>query len=256
MKRVVLCRPAGPRNVGMILRIVENFGPCELVLVNPVRPALLVHPEFEQMSHGVEDALRELRVVETLQEALCDCTHVVGFTARGRDNLILSDWREAKEGVRERCATEGERVALVFGNEAAGMDSEEAGLCHELVHVRTSPRHTSLNLAVAVSVVLEPLFGDQVRMPIEAGGHPMTGEQREFLKAHLKHMLAGQVAKSERVAADVERMIERVFSKAPMETRDASAWHQLMRALGSDAKPADFGLNPNPEPRVRPKRES
>ena len=59
MKRVVLCRPAGPRNVGMILRIVENFGPCELVLVNPVRPALLVHPEFEQMSHGVEDALRK-----------------------------------------------------------------------------------------------------------------------------------------------------------------------------------------------------
>jgi hypothetical protein len=95
--------------------------------------------------------------------------------------------------------------------------------------------------------VLEPLFGDEVRMPIEAGGHPMTGEQREFLKAHLKHILAGQVAKSPRVAADVERMIERVFSKAPIETRDASAWHQLMRALGSEAKPSDFGLNPSPD---------
>ncbi|MCH2107647.1 MAG: RNA methyltransferase, partial [Planctomycetes bacterium] len=69
MKRVILCRPQGPRNVGMILRVVENFGPCELVLVKPERPALLVHPEFTQMSHGVEDALRELRVVETLQEA-------------------------------------------------------------------------------------------------------------------------------------------------------------------------------------------
>ena len=27
----------------------------ELVLVAPTRPALLLHPEFEQMSHGVDD---------------------------------------------------------------------------------------------------------------------------------------------------------------------------------------------------------
>jgi tRNA/rRNA methyltransferase len=246
MKRVILCRPAGPRNVGMILRIVENFGPCELVLVHPERPALLEHPEFQQMSHGVEDALRNLRTVDTLPEALSDCTHVVGFTARGRDNLILADWRDSKDSITERCATEGERVALVFGNESAGMDAEEAGLCHQLVHIRTSPRHTSLNVAIAVGVVLEPLFSDEVRMPTEAGGHPLSGEQREFLKAHLKHVFAGEVAKNARVAADVERMIESVFSRAPMETRDASAWHQLMRALGSEAKPADFGLNPSP----------
>jgi len=246
MKRVVLCRPQGPRNVGMILRVVENFGPCELVLVKPERPALLVHPEFTQMSHGVEDALRELRIVDTLTEALDDCTHVVGFTARGRDNTILEDWMRVKEDVAARVQTEGERVALVFGNEAAGMDATEAALCHRLVHIRTSPRHTSLNLAMAVGVVLQPLLGGQVRFPNEAGGHPLTGEQREFLKAHLKHILAGDVAKNERVSADVERMIERVFSRAPLETRDASAWHQLMRALGSDAKPSDFGLDPSP----------
>ncbi len=246
MKRVVLCRPAGPRNVGMILRIVENFGPCELVLVRPERPALLEHPEFLQMSHGVGEALKELRIVDTLTEALSDCTHVVGFTARGRDNLILADWRDSKDEVAARCTTEGEKVALVFGNESAGMDGEEASLCHQLVHIRTSPRHTSLNLAMAVGVVLEPLFGDEVRMPNESGGHPLSGEQREFLKAHLKHILAGEVAKNERVKEEVERMIDRVFSRAPLETRDASTWHQLMRALGSESKPSDFGLNPTP----------
>lgn len=247
MKRVILCRPAGPRNVGMVLRVVENFGPCELVLVKPERPALLVHPEFQQMSHGVEDALRNLRIVDTLTEALGDCTHVVGFTARGRDNLILADWRAAQDGIAERCRVEGERVALVFGNESAGMDADEAGLCHQLIHIRTSPRHTSLNLAMAVGIVLEPLLSDEVRLPNESGGHPLSGEQREFLKAHLKHTLSQKVAKSARVAADVEDMIERVFSRAPMETRDASAWHQLMRALGSEAKPSDFGLDPSPK---------
>ena len=90
------------------------------------------------------------------------------------------------------------------------------------------------------------LFGDEVRMPNESGGHPLSGEQREFLKAHLKHILSGKVAKNARVAEEVERMIDRVFSRAPLETRDASAWHQLMRALGSEAKPSDFGLDPSP----------
>jgi len=69
-------------------------------------------------------------------------------------------------------------------------------------------------------------------MPNESGGHPLSGEQREFLKAHLKHILAGEVAKNERVKEEVERMIDRVFSRAPLETRDASAWHQL-RLVGS-----------------------
>ena len=56
MKRIVLCRPAGPRNVGAILRAALNFGPAEIVITSPARPSLLVHPDFELMSHGGEDA--------------------------------------------------------------------------------------------------------------------------------------------------------------------------------------------------------
>ena len=56
MKRVVLCRPEGPRNVGAALRASLNFGPCELHLVAPKRPSILRHPDFEQMSHGAEEA--------------------------------------------------------------------------------------------------------------------------------------------------------------------------------------------------------
>ena len=56
MKRVILCRPEGPRNVGTILRVAANFGPTEITIVNPLRASLLIHPEFEQMSHGAEEA--------------------------------------------------------------------------------------------------------------------------------------------------------------------------------------------------------
>lgn len=244
MKRVVLVRPAGPRNVGLVLRLVENFGPCELVLVRPEKPSLLVHPEFEQMSHGVEEAAARVSVVETLPQALADCHHVVGFTARGRDELLLEDWRAARGSLAELGARPGERLALVFGNEQMGLDATEAGLCQRLVHIRTSPRHTSLNLAAAVAVVLEPLFCGEARVPNESGGFPLPGAHREFLKAHLKAILAERVARGPAASRDVANMIERVFSRAPLETRDARAWHLVLRALGSTHEPRDFGIEP------------
>ncbi len=244
MKRVVLVRPEGPRNVGMVLRIVENFGPCELVLVRPERRSLLQHPDFEQMSHGVEDAAARLRVVDTLAEALADVHLAVGFTARGRGEASLEEWRAARDSLVALGADPDFHLALVFGNERTGLDAAEARLCQRLVHIRTSPRHTSLNLAVAVAVVLEPLFSGEARVPLESGGHPLPGAHREFLKAHLTAVLAGRIARGPAAQRDVASMIERVFSRAQLETRDARALHMILRALGSTLEPKDFGIEP------------
>ena len=52
MKRVVLVRPSGPRNVGAVARASANFGPCEVVLVAPERVKVLLRG-----SHVVQHAL-------------------------------------------------------------------------------------------------------------------------------------------------------------------------------------------------------
>ncbi len=102
MKRIVLVRPQGPRNVGSILRVVDNFGPAELVIVKPDKPSLLVHPDFEQMSHGVERIVEKIRVVDDLPSALSDCTGSYGFTARARDHRALRDWRDVTDELVRR----------------------------------------------------------------------------------------------------------------------------------------------------------
>ena len=56
------------------------------MLAGPIRPSLLVHPDFVQMSHGVEDTASKVRCVATVAEAIADCNHTYGFTARGRDH--------------------------------------------------------------------------------------------------------------------------------------------------------------------------
>lgn len=242
MRRVVLVRPAGPRNVGMIVRAAANFGPCEIVLVAPERPSLLVHPEFEQMSHGVEGARDRCRVVATLEEALADCTHSVGFTAKPQEGRPRASWRERRAELASIVADPEQRVALVFGAEVGGLRTHEVERCAELVYVETSGEHTSLNLAIAVGVVLSELFAERPHEPRERGVKPLSNEARAYLVANLAHVFGERVAMTPSARRDVLGSIERVFGRARLEDRDARAWHLMMRALGSTLTPKELGI--------------
>lgn len=242
MKRIVLVRPSGPRNVGMIVRVAANFGPVELRLVAPERPSLLVHPEFEQMSHGVGDARERCVIVPSLKDALADCTGSIGFTARSRGQRRREDWRSVQARATERANDDGELLALVFGNEVTGLEAAETDLIQELVHIATSPEHSSLNLAVSVGVVLSDLFTAPRVKKRERPPKVLSGEGREYLKASLKHAFGERVALTESAREDILESIERVFSRAPLEDRDARAWHLMARALGSALTPKDIGV--------------
>jgi TrmH family RNA methyltransferase len=252
MKRVVLMRPTGPRNVGMIARVCLNFGPCELRLVAPTRKCVLVHPDFEQMAHGVEGIDKLCVIVPDLASALEGCTHVVGFSGRTHDDRMRRDWRELQPSLIERANDAEETVALVFGNEAMGLEKEDVSRCHELVHIRTSGEHVSLNLAMTVGIVLSGLFSASGYRERERGFRPIRSEAREYLVANLKHVFGDTVARTPAARRDILASIERVFTKAPLEDRDARAWHLMLRALGSTLTPADIGIPPA-EPRARRK---
>lgn len=243
MKRIVLMRPSGPRNVGSILRATANFGPAELVLVRPTRPALLLHPDFEQMAHGVPDLAQRVRLVETLDEALADVTASYGFTVRVRDHRELRDWREARGEIARRANSAGEVVALVFGNEETGLTGDETDPLHNLVRMAVSGEHRSINLAMAATIVLSHLFFEDAPSAAAEGSTPLPGSDRTFLTAVLKEAL-GPLTRSAPARRDLENSVERVFSRAPLETRDARAWHLLARAVGTERRPQDYGLPP------------
>jgi TrmH family RNA methyltransferase len=245
VKRVVLVRPNGPRNVGSVLRLAANFGPAELFLVRPERPALLLHPEFEMMAHGVPDMAAKVRVVPALADALAECTGSYGFTARVRDHRELRDWREARAEIVARAHDEAERIALVFGNEDHGLAGEEVAPLETLVRFPTSTEHGSLNLAMAAGIVLSTVFFEHAPPARSESSAPLAGSDRAYLIARLKDVLGARTT-SAPARRDLSLSIERVFARAALETRDARAWHLLARALGNERTPGDYGLEIEP----------
>jgi len=243
--RVILARPQGPRNVGSVLRVIANFGPAELIIAGPVRPSLLVHPDFTQMAHGVAGGAERVRSVGSLREALLDCTGSVGFTSRARDHRTVRDWRDARHGVMQRAASPDEVLALVFGNEESGLSVEETNPLQELIRIPTTDEHTSLNLAMSVGLVLSTFFLDTAPTTGSEGSTHLTGVDREFLKRRATIVL-GACARTEPARRDLKASIERVFDRAPLETRDARAWHLLLRSLGDESTPAELGLGQEP----------
>jgi TrmH family RNA methyltransferase len=247
MIRVVLCRPLGPRNVGSVLRSLVNFGPAELWLTAPRKRSILIHPDFVQMAHGVEDVAARVRTVATLSEALADCTASVGFTARKRGHEPLADWRAVRDGVSARAVDARERLALVFGSEEGGLSKEECAVLQDLVRMPTSDEHTSINLATTVAIVLATIFFSAPAGAPSAEAEsrkPLLGQDRDFLVARARTVLGARTT-SDAARRDVEEMLERVLRRAPMETRDARAWHLLMNALGDGSTPGDLGLDSN-----------
>jgi len=250
MRKVILVRPEGPRNVGMVLRTATNFGSVEVVLVAPRRASMLVNPDFEQMSHGVPNARGRVKVVDTLEEAIADCTHVVGFTARARRFRPFEDWRIAAPIVGAIGAQEDECVGLVFGNEVEGLGNAETDLCHRLVHIRTSGEHTSINLSMAVGVGLFGTYVDEGEVVKAKPHNALRGNARLYLKEAMKDTF-GQIARSEAVRVDITNSVDRVISSAPLESRDGRAWHAIMRALGNHKIPADYGIKDEQPRRAR-----
>ena len=141
--RIVLVRPRNPKNIGAAARAMKNFGFEDLVVVSPHPP---VWDEALVSAVGGEDVIRSARVVETMLDAVSDCSLVLG-TAGGRRVASIGP-AEA----RGMLHASGKDAALVFGSEKTGLTNAEMSLCHAILTIPAEDECPSLNLAQAVAI--------------------------------------------------------------------------------------------------------
>jgi len=229
--RVVLCRPSHPGNIGAAARALKTMGLRDLRLVEPKRfPA----PEAQWMASHARDVLDAARVHDSLASAIGECVAAFALSARPREwSPRVLTLRAAAPLAVQRAA--GGPVALVFGNESAGLTNDEMMACQFLVHIPADPGYSSLNLAQAVQVAAYEVRAAVAR-PAQSAAHaradkPATVRDVEGLYAHLEE---AAVASGFLDPADPKKLRERwrrLFSRVELEREEVNILRGLLRAL-------------------------
>jgi tRNA/rRNA methyltransferase/tRNA (cytidine32/uridine32-2'-O)-methyltransferase len=227
---VILHEPQDLVNIAHVVRGMKNFGLRDLRLVNPREYE--AH-RVEGIAHQTQDVLSRVRILPTLEAALADCVHVVGFTARGRTaKRNLQRPREAAAEV-SALASRGEGpVALLFGREDKGLSNEALDRCHRIVTIPSDPSYASLNLGHAVIVMLYELAlarGAEAT-PFKAPRRPSETapvEDLERLFEDVGRALQAIEFFKTRNAAGVLRTLREIAHRTPLDSREV----KLLRAM-------------------------
>jgi len=169
--RIVLVQTFHPGNIGSAARAMKTMGLERLYLVNPVS-----YPDSEatRMAAGASDLLDTARICGSMQEAVADCSLVIGASARLR-NQLLTELTTRQTGAQAFQESHSAEVALVFGRERTGLHNEELAFCTHQVSIPGNPDYNILNLAQAVQLLCYEIFQASHEQP-----PPVAAQQRDY----------------------------------------------------------------------------
>lgn len=144
----VLVRPQMGENIGAAARAMWNFGLDRMRIVAP-RDGW-PNPAATALASGAGRLLDEAQLCEDVVGASGDCHFVFATTARSRDltKPVVSPERSMQMAAEKIAA--GEKVAVLFGPERAGLENEDIARANVLISVPVNPEFPSLNLAQCV----------------------------------------------------------------------------------------------------------
>ncbi|MDD4650437.1 MAG: RNA methyltransferase [Desulfoplanes sp.] len=185
---IVLVRPKYPENVGSVARACMNMGCRKIILVEP-RNWDLDRAKRLATTHSY-GLLENITIVDTLETALAPFSVVYGTTARTggwRKSIIIPD--AAGKRISDQLQT-GERIAIVFGPEDAGLNNREVEICGQLICIPTDKDMTSLNLAQAVLIILYEVFKQSTSSEAVKNAppvsHSISHKEQEVLLERIK----------------------------------------------------------------------
>lgn len=186
--RIVMINTSHPGNIGAAARAMKTMGMSELYLVAPKE---FPHAKAWEMASNADDILSGATVVDTLDEAIHDCTLVVGTSARIRAVPwpLVTPHEMAQKVKAESPASQ---TAILFGNEQSGLANDELQRCNLHVHIPANPEYSSLNIAAALQVItyeLRMASLDPAELAEEWDYRLATAEEMERYFSHLEEVM-------------------------------------------------------------------
>jgi tRNA (cytidine32/uridine32-2'-O)-methyltransferase len=225
--RIVLIDPSHPGNIGSVARAMKNMALSDLVLV---RPRSFPHAESTALAAGADDILAGARVVESVEEAVTDCSFIAGTTSRPRSYYWEFTTPRDVAGRIVALAPEN-RAALLFGSERYGLATEDLNLCNVLVRIPANPEYCSLNLAMSVQLAGYEIFmareQPQSHTQLEMALAP-SGDVEHFY-AHLNEVL-NEIDFEDRTGHLMERL-RRLFNRAQLDRNELNILRGILSAV-------------------------
>lgn len=229
--RIVLVNTSHTGNIGSAARAMKTMGISKLYLVDPVNQ---IDSHASALAAGATDVLGNAVVVDTLAEAIADCSLVIGTSARSRTlSWPMVEPRECGEKLINE-AVNGP-VALVFGRENSGLTNEELQMCHYHVCIPANPEYSSLNLAMAVQTLCyetRMAFLQQQDKPVveDETVYP-SSQQLELFYEHLQKTLekTGFIIKQH--PGMVMTKLRRLFNRARPEEMELNILRGMLTSV-------------------------
>ncbi len=232
---VCLVRPQMGENIGAVARVLLNFGLTSLRLVAP--RDRWPNPKAETVAVGADVVLKNAKVEWKLEDALADATLVVAATARPR-GLEKPVWGPRQTALNFRAAiAQGERPLVMFGPEAAGMDTDEVARADAILTLPVNPGFASLNLANAVAVFAYAYAearqeADTPSWFRDPESPPATQEELDAMFGHLEQELDhGRFFHPLDKAPLMKRNLRALFLRARLTQQEAQTLRGVIKAL-------------------------
>jgi tRNA/rRNA methyltransferase len=234
--RIVLSHTSHPGNIGAAARAMKTMGLTRLTLINPKS-----FPDAEAVARavGADDILLGAKVCASLDEALAGTVFAAAVSARQRSlgPPPLQARAAAPEILALAAAGAGE-VALVFGNETAGLSNAEVQRCQRTIFIPANPQYTSLNLGSAVQLLCYEL-----RLAAFDGQPPVVSKAVPFVSpragnddverfyAHLERLMIATDFLDPRQPKRLLPKLRRLFARAELERDEINILRGILDAV-------------------------
>ncbi|MCY4094268.1 MAG: RNA methyltransferase [Gammaproteobacteria bacterium] len=164
--RIVLVEPSHPGNIGATARAMKTMDLSSLYLVNPKR---FPDPQADWRAAGALDVVASAKVFDSLEDAIGDCGYVAGTSVR--DRHIPWTVKSVEEFALDVAGMpeDSKPLAILFGRENNGLSNEELAMCNLHVRIPSSIVYGSLNLAMAVQILVYELFKGRGNTDVKTG---------------------------------------------------------------------------------------
>ena len=235
--RIVLCETSHPGNIGSVARAMKTMGFSDLYLVNPKD---FPSKHAQALACGAEDILKKATVATSLEVALKNINHVIGFTARKRE---LTQPHKNVRDLSKQLINEASnnKIAIIFGNETNGLSNLELQHCQSLGFIDANSKYSSLNLAHAVQIVCHEIrmaseFPVKNKMLKQITKNYVSHDLQNGFYKHLEEIL-DEIGFLKKIQADRLMMrLRLLFNRTQMEKEEVNILRGILSEIQKKLK--------------------